>query len=172
MPIRPFLAGQPFEPETIREMSLALESVCETLRLWLIDDPATRLVAQKIIELRQRGIRGDRLRVMTLQAFKYDDEWSHRAVFCRYCTQSGTICKRKYRANAPRPSFLACQCFSVRTSEEDQERRFEFLASKSPIECMERRECGGDVNRLARNFHGLYDPRHRRSCDPPLVAIW
>ena len=74
MPIRPFLAGQPFEPETIREMSLALESVCETLRLRLIDDPATRLVAQKIIELRQRGIHGDRLCVMTLQAFKYDDE--------------------------------------------------------------------------------------------------
>ena len=55
-------------------MSLALESVCETLRLRLIDDPATRLVAQKIIELRQRGIRGDRLCVMTLQAFKHDDE--------------------------------------------------------------------------------------------------
>jgi len=74
MPIRAFLSGQPFEPETIREMSLALEGVCETLRLRLADDPATRLVAQKIIELRQRGISGDRLRVMTLQAFKYDDE--------------------------------------------------------------------------------------------------
>jgi len=29
MPIRPFLAGQAFEPEVIRQMSLALESVCE-----------------------------------------------------------------------------------------------------------------------------------------------
>ena len=29
MAIRPFLAGQAFEPETIREMSLALENVCE-----------------------------------------------------------------------------------------------------------------------------------------------
>ena len=73
MPIRPFLAAQAFEPETIREMSLALESVCETLGLRLIDDPATRLVAEKIIELRQRGVREDALRVMTLKAFKYNE---------------------------------------------------------------------------------------------------
>jgi hypothetical protein len=72
VPIRPFLAGQAFEPETIREMSLALERVCETLGLRLVDDAATRLVAQKIIELRQRGILGDSLREMTLQAFKHD----------------------------------------------------------------------------------------------------
>ncbi len=50
---------------------LALEGVCETLGLRLIDDPATRLVAQKIIELRQRGLRGNTLREMTLEAFKY-----------------------------------------------------------------------------------------------------
>ena len=73
MPIRPFLAAQAFEPETIREMSLALESVCKALGLRLIDDPATRLVAEKIIELRQRGVREDALRVMTLKAFKYDE---------------------------------------------------------------------------------------------------
>ncbi len=29
MPIRPFLTGQAFEPEAIREMSFALETVCE-----------------------------------------------------------------------------------------------------------------------------------------------
>ncbi len=73
VPVRPFLAGQPFEPEAIREMSLTLENVCEMLGLRLIDDPATRLVAEKIIELRQRGIRGDTLRVMTLEAFKYGE---------------------------------------------------------------------------------------------------
>jgi hypothetical protein len=28
MPIRPFLVGQAFEPELIRQMSLALETVC------------------------------------------------------------------------------------------------------------------------------------------------
>jgi hypothetical protein len=57
MPIRPFLAGQPSEPELIRQMSLALESVCAKLELKLTDDPATRLVASKIIELAQRGVR-------------------------------------------------------------------------------------------------------------------
>jgi len=49
MPIRPFLAGQAFEPEIIRQMSLALETVCGKLDLALTDDPATRLVAAKII---------------------------------------------------------------------------------------------------------------------------
>jgi hypothetical protein len=56
MPIRPFLAGQAFEPEVIREMSLALETVCAKLALTLTDEPATRLVASKIIELAQRGV--------------------------------------------------------------------------------------------------------------------
>jgi hypothetical protein len=56
MPIRPFLAGQAFDPEVIREMSLALETVCQKLNLKLTDDPNTRLVASKIIELAQRGV--------------------------------------------------------------------------------------------------------------------
>jgi hypothetical protein len=74
LPIRPFLAGQPFEPDTIRSMSSALESVCETLRLKMIDDAATRLVAQKIIELAQRGVHhANTLTKLTLQEFKYDD---------------------------------------------------------------------------------------------------
>lgn len=57
MPIRPFLAGQPFDPEIIATMSAALENVCKALDLHIVDDPATRHVAQKIIELAQRGIR-------------------------------------------------------------------------------------------------------------------
>ena len=49
-------------------MSLALESVCETLELRLTDDPATRLVASKIIELAQRGVRDAKdLSAMTLK---------------------------------------------------------------------------------------------------------
>ena len=48
-------------------MSLALESVRETSGMRLIDDPATRLVAQKIIELRQRGLRGRHLSSVTQQ---------------------------------------------------------------------------------------------------------
>jgi hypothetical protein len=57
MPIRPFLAGEPFDPEIIAKMSAALESVCDALGLKLVDDPATRLVAEKIIALVQRGVR-------------------------------------------------------------------------------------------------------------------
>jgi hypothetical protein len=57
MPIAPYLAGQAFEPDLIRQMSLALESVCDTLKLRLTDDSNTRLVAAKIIELAQRGVK-------------------------------------------------------------------------------------------------------------------
>jgi hypothetical protein len=72
MPIRPFLAGQPFEPDAIREMSLALETVCGKLNLALTDDPATRLVASKIIELAQRGVRDSTtLTEMTLKEFEH-----------------------------------------------------------------------------------------------------
>jgi hypothetical protein len=71
VPIRPFLSGEAFEPETIREMSLALESVCETLGLKVVDDAATRLVAEKIIELSQHGVRGiATLHAMTVKEFK------------------------------------------------------------------------------------------------------
>ena len=38
-------------------MSLALERACSALSLSLVDDPATRLVAEKIIEFAQGGIR-------------------------------------------------------------------------------------------------------------------
>jgi hypothetical protein len=72
MPIRPFLASQAFEPEIIREMSLALENVCEALALRLVDDPNTQLVASKIIELAQRGVRdAPTLTAMTLKEFKH-----------------------------------------------------------------------------------------------------
>jgi len=55
-------------------MSSALESVCDTLRLKMVDDAATRLVAQKIIELAQRGVRDPAtLTKLTLKEFKYDD---------------------------------------------------------------------------------------------------
>lgn len=56
MPVRPFLSSQAFEPETIREMSLALEKVCDALSLKTLDDAATRLIAEKIVELAQRGV--------------------------------------------------------------------------------------------------------------------
>ena len=72
MPTTPYLAGQALEPEVIREMSLALETVCDTLKLRLTDDPNTRLVASKIIELAQRGVRdAAALSAMTLKEFKH-----------------------------------------------------------------------------------------------------
>jgi hypothetical protein len=73
MPIRPFLAGQPFDPEVVAVMSAALESVCKALGLNIVDDPATRLVAQKIIELAQRGTRdATMLSTAALSEFKSD----------------------------------------------------------------------------------------------------
>jgi len=72
MPIRPFLAGQAFEPDMIRQMSLALETVCGKFGMKLIVEPATRVVAQKIIELAQRGVRdAPTLSEMTLKELKY-----------------------------------------------------------------------------------------------------
>ena len=68
MPIRPYLAGKAFDPETISEMSDALKSVCKALSLKMIDDAATRVVAQKIIEMAQSGVRGaDNLYSLALQ---------------------------------------------------------------------------------------------------------
>ena len=72
MPIRPFLAGQAFEPDMIRQMSLALETVCGKFGMELIDEPATRVIAQKIIELAQRGVRdAPTLSEMTLKELKH-----------------------------------------------------------------------------------------------------
>ena len=56
MPIRGFLSGQAFEPEVVRQMSLALETICGKFGMKLTEDPATRVVALKIIELAQRGV--------------------------------------------------------------------------------------------------------------------
>jgi hypothetical protein len=68
MPIRGFLSGQAFEPEVVRQMSLALEAICGKFGMKLIEDPATRVVALKIIELAQRGVRdAPTLTEMTLE---------------------------------------------------------------------------------------------------------
>jgi len=48
---------------------------CDSLHLKVGDDPATRLVAEKIINLAQRGIRDPiMLRTMTLKEFDLSDE--------------------------------------------------------------------------------------------------
>jgi hypothetical protein len=56
MPIRHFLDGQAFDPETIGLMSDAFTSVCADLGLVDRDDPATRLVAERIIAHAESGV--------------------------------------------------------------------------------------------------------------------
>jgi len=74
MPITPYLARQAFEPEVIETMSAAFVATCDALHLKVGDDPATRLVAEKVIELAQRGIRDpDALRATTLKEFGLSD---------------------------------------------------------------------------------------------------
>ena len=71
MPIRPFLAGQAFDPETITKMSAAYE-VCAALGIKFVDDAATRLVAQVVIELAQRGVKDvQTIMAMTLERFEH-----------------------------------------------------------------------------------------------------
>jgi hypothetical protein len=68
MSIDPFLTGQAFDSKAIREMSLALESVCNGLGVPPEDQAARRLVAEKIIELAGHGMRGATLHAMTVKA--------------------------------------------------------------------------------------------------------
>ena len=74
MPITLFLAGQAFELEVIEIMSAAFVAACDALHL-KISDPAARFVAEKVIELAQRGIRDpDMLRTMTLKELDLSDD--------------------------------------------------------------------------------------------------
>jgi hypothetical protein len=71
MSIRPFLANQAFEQDVIDQMSSALQSVCSELGLKMIDDAATRLVAEKVVALAQRGVRdAATLHAMTITELK------------------------------------------------------------------------------------------------------
>ena len=75
MPMTPFLAHQAFDPEAIKTMSAAFVAACNALHLKVVDDPATRVVAEKVINLAQRGIRDlDVLRTMTLKELGLSDE--------------------------------------------------------------------------------------------------
>jgi hypothetical protein len=72
MPITPFLRGQAFEPEVIGVMSIVFVSTCEALGVDRLD-PTAELVARKIIELAQRGIRNPTaLHLGALQELKPD----------------------------------------------------------------------------------------------------
>jgi len=57
MPITPFLTGQAFDPEVVRAMAMAFDKVAKMQRLRGPSAAAPEVVAKKIIELAQRGIR-------------------------------------------------------------------------------------------------------------------
>ncbi len=57
MPIGPFLRGQAFDPELIELMGAAFSKTCDALGLAERSDSITTLVAEKIIELAERGLR-------------------------------------------------------------------------------------------------------------------
>ncbi len=57
MPVTPFLKGQAFDPELVEAMGAAFVSTCDALGLADRTDPITALVAEKIIELAERGLR-------------------------------------------------------------------------------------------------------------------
>jgi len=62
MPIRPFLNGEEFDPETVRILGVAFEQVCVALRIGNCADDVKQAIANKIIELAKTGERSpDRL---------------------------------------------------------------------------------------------------------------
>jgi hypothetical protein len=70
MPIHRLLNQGAFEPEDIATMAEVFEDVLKTLDLVDRTDPITELVAKKVIELVQSGVRDPvRLRELTLKAF-------------------------------------------------------------------------------------------------------
>lgn len=56
MPIRPYLAGDYFEPEHIEVMSQALADACTSLGLKDKEDAAVRLLAMRIIKEAREGV--------------------------------------------------------------------------------------------------------------------
>lgn len=66
--ISPYLDAEVFDQEVTRAMGVAFEHACETLRLSDKDDPATRLLAKKVIEAASSGERdAERLYQMALE---------------------------------------------------------------------------------------------------------
>jgi hypothetical protein len=57
MPIRQFLSGENFNPETTRILSVAFELTCIALRVGDCDDDVRQTIANKIITLAKAGER-------------------------------------------------------------------------------------------------------------------
>jgi hypothetical protein len=70
VPITPFVEGKVFDPDSVAAMSAVFVEVCRRLALNDKSDPATLLVAEKIIELASTGNYNQQsLRTAALRAF-------------------------------------------------------------------------------------------------------
>lgn len=56
MPIKKFISGAAFEPETLKNMATAFEKLRTILNVDNPDDPLVEIVAKKIISLASQGI--------------------------------------------------------------------------------------------------------------------
>lgn len=75
MPITPFLRGQAFDPELVEAMGLAFSNTCDALGLTERSDPITKLVAEKIIELAERGLRNPTaIHLSAMKELQFDSE--------------------------------------------------------------------------------------------------
>jgi hypothetical protein len=71
MPIYRLLERQAFDPELVAMMGHVFEDVLHTLGLVDREDPLTKMIASKIIELAQTGERNHaQLKELTLEAFE------------------------------------------------------------------------------------------------------
>ena len=55
MPIRKYISGTTFGPETIKDMTTAFERIRTILQLEDLDDPLLQVVAKKVISLASQG---------------------------------------------------------------------------------------------------------------------
>ena len=55
MPIRKFIPGSSFDPDTIDRMAVALERICTILNVADPNDPLVETVAKQIISLTSQG---------------------------------------------------------------------------------------------------------------------
>jgi hypothetical protein len=74
VPIRSYLNGIAFDPETIEVLGVAFDKALQSLRLVDRTDLATELLAKRMIEVAQQGERDpERLCERTLQRFRTQD---------------------------------------------------------------------------------------------------
>ena len=74
-PITPFLQGRAFDPETAQAVANVLVMTCEALGLSNRDDAMTQLVAEKIIELANCGLKdATELHLAAIKEFNADTQ--------------------------------------------------------------------------------------------------